>query len=248
MNDASPGPAWPSPALAPAATRALLAERTQLLLTTVGGLDEEAVRAPSLLPDWSGGHLLTHLARNADALVNLCTWARTGRETPMYVSLERRAADIEAGAARTPSALLGDVEAGAAALAAALESIPDDRWAAEVRHGARNVAKPAWWIPMMRLGEIELHHFDLGVGHPPASWAPAWVRDTLPDAIGGLDDRAGEPLAIRATDTGTTLGTAGGRAVAGDQAELLGWVTGRTDGAALTVEPGGALPALGSWR
>ena len=45
---------------------------------------------PSLLPGWSRGHVLTHLARNADGAVNLLTWARTGVETPQYVSQEQR--------------------------------------------------------------------------------------------------------------------------------------------------------------
>ena len=37
----------------------------------------EAFRAPSALPGWTRAHVLTHLARNADAMVNLLTWART---------------------------------------------------------------------------------------------------------------------------------------------------------------------------
>jgi maleylpyruvate isomerase len=35
--------------------------------------------APSALPGWSRAHVLTHVARNADAMINLLTWARTGR-------------------------------------------------------------------------------------------------------------------------------------------------------------------------
>src|SRR5256885_15091039 len=56
---------------------------------------------PSLLPGWTRGHVLTHVARNGDGLGNLLRWARTGTETPMYASREARRADIEAGAGRS---------------------------------------------------------------------------------------------------------------------------------------------------
>ena len=45
-------------------------------------LTDEDMRAPSLLPRWSRGHVVTHLARNADALCNLVHWAESGVETP----------------------------------------------------------------------------------------------------------------------------------------------------------------------
>ena len=74
------------------------------LLESASGLSDEQVREPSLLPDWTKGHVLTHVARNADGLRNLLIWAQTGVETPMYPSAEDRAADIEAGASRSGDA------------------------------------------------------------------------------------------------------------------------------------------------
>ena len=49
-----------------------------------------------LLPGWTVGHVLTHVARNADAYTNLLTWARTGVETPAYASPEAREALLRA--------------------------------------------------------------------------------------------------------------------------------------------------------
>ena len=46
--------------------------------------------------------MLTHLARNADGMINLLLWARTGIVTPAYASAEARVADIEKGAVRSP--------------------------------------------------------------------------------------------------------------------------------------------------
>jgi maleylpyruvate isomerase len=54
-----------------------------------GALDRLAgvdLDGPSLLPGWSRRTVIAHVARNADALCNLLTWARTGVETPMYAS------------------------------------------------------------------------------------------------------------------------------------------------------------------
>ena len=65
----------------------------------VDRLGDEELAADSALPGWSRAHVVAHLARNADALVNLLTWARTGVETPMYPSRAVRDADIETTAA-----------------------------------------------------------------------------------------------------------------------------------------------------
>src|SRR5437763_14459256 len=82
-----------------------LAAATERVLATATALSEAQAREPSLLPGWSRGHVLTHIARNADGMVNLLRWARTGTQTPMYASAASRAADIEAGP-RAPAGAL----------------------------------------------------------------------------------------------------------------------------------------------
>src|SRR6478735_4255066 len=104
-----------------------LCEQTDLLLSTVNDLDDEAVRGPSLLPGWTRGHVLAHLARNADGLANVARTAVTGDVTPMYESAAQRDADIEAGAGRSASDHESDVEASAERLLALLADIPADR-------------------------------------------------------------------------------------------------------------------------
>ncbi|MFZ0215410.1 MAG: maleylpyruvate isomerase N-terminal domain-containing protein, partial [Candidatus Dormiibacterota bacterium] len=59
-------------------------------------LDDNRVGQPTALPGWTRGHLLTHLARQAEGFGRLLAWARTGVRTPMYESWERRNADIAA--------------------------------------------------------------------------------------------------------------------------------------------------------
>ena len=65
---------------------------------------------PSRLPGWTRGPVVCHVARNAEGLVRLLHWARTGIETPMYPSMEARAADIEAGAGRPLDEQLDDAQ------------------------------------------------------------------------------------------------------------------------------------------
>ena len=85
-------------------------EGQSLLEQAVGAsLSDESVGEPSGLPGWTRGHVLTHLSRNADALVNLLTWARTGVPIPMYSSSDQRNSDIEAGSRRGLGAQLDDV-------------------------------------------------------------------------------------------------------------------------------------------
>src|SRR5256885_14871189 len=69
---------------------------TSRLLATAAAPDGDPT-APSLLPGWSRGHVLTHVARNADGLANLLTWAHTGVVTPQHARLEQPDADVPAG-------------------------------------------------------------------------------------------------------------------------------------------------------
>ena len=76
---------------------AALESATGRLLDGVASLSDAAATQPSLLPGWSRGHVLTHLARNAEGSTRLLTWARTGVPSYEYESAEARAAEIGAG-------------------------------------------------------------------------------------------------------------------------------------------------------
>ncbi|WP_275562766.1 maleylpyruvate isomerase N-terminal domain-containing protein [Streptomyces sp. 5-6(2022)] len=64
---------------------------------------------PSALPGWSRAHLVAHVARDADALVNLLNWARTGVDSSMYASADQRAREIEEDARRRPEDLRAEL-------------------------------------------------------------------------------------------------------------------------------------------
>ncbi len=61
---------------------AKVAASEERFIATMEGLEEAALVEPSLLPGWSRGHVVAHVALNAHSNVNLMNWARTGVETP----------------------------------------------------------------------------------------------------------------------------------------------------------------------
>ena len=84
MTDGAPPAAWVAGCLA----------AQDGLLAALRDLDDAAARRPSLLPGWSVGHVLTHIARNADSVVWRLEGAAAGEvsatSTPVVSSSARR--------------------------------------------------------------------------------------------------------------------------------------------------------------
>jgi maleylpyruvate isomerase len=231
-----------------------VAAATGRVLVTATALSDAQAREPSLLPGWSRGHVLTHIARNADGLGNLLRWARTGTETPMYASAESRSADIEAGAGRPAADLAADVRESAAAFAAEAASLPEDAWTAQVR-APNGPPFPALGVLERRLSEVEIHHVDLAAGYSPADWPEDFLGEALPRVAESFAGRDGVPPCVawaEGAKDSFRLGSAQAGAPAviinGQPADLLAWLLGRGDGATLTVTGGAALPELPPWR
>ncbi|MFR9778495.1 maleylpyruvate isomerase family mycothiol-dependent enzyme [Micromonospora sp. MS34] len=219
------------------------------LLGTVAGFGAAEVAGPSLLPGWTRGHVLTHLARNADGFVNLLTAARTGEPIPMYASPEARAADIEAGADRGPADLLDDLRRSSERFAAAVEAMPVEAWAATVQ--ARRGPWPAATLVWGRLREIEVHHVDLAAGYRPAGWPEAFAQRLLHEVATGLADNPDAPAMVLRFDGvrhELVVGDPeGAPMVTGSAPELAAWLIGRSGGEVLTVTPDGPLPTPPEW-
>ncbi len=224
-------------------------EGQRLLEERLAPLDDAAVRGPSRLPGWTRGHLLTHLARNADALVNLLTWARTGTPTPMYPSAERRSLDIEAGAGRPIGVQRDDLVASARRLMETALGMGPDHWEGTVR-SAQGRDIPASEIPWMRVRELWIHLADLDVGAGyeviPDEIAVALVHDVAR----WMDARVDRRVEVIAPLTDATFGGSPGLPrvrVHGTSQALAAWLTGRSRGESLEVEAGAALPDLPAW-
>lgn len=240
----------------PAADRAvcllpLVREATERLDLIVAGLDEHTIHQPSRLPGWSRAHVVTHLARNADALVNLMTWARTGVEHPMYASRADRDADIDEGATRLAQIVREDLRAAGERFMTAAVELPARAWSATVA-GRLQAAIPAYDIPSMRLFEVWVHLVDLDVGIAFADIPGHHLEQLVTGAAAAHVDRSEWPR-VRLTaelpgDRASTWDIGDVDAdraydVAGPASEVIAWLTGRGDGSALR----GEAPALPAW-
>ena len=153
------------------------------------GLRDEAARAPSLLPGWSVGHVLTHVARNADSVVRRLEGAARGELLDQYAGgLGQRRADIEAGAGRTAAELVADVAATSAAVARVMTELPEAAWDAPSRT-SRGVVETSRDCVFARWREVVVHHGDLGLGPVPLPPAlvEAWLPRELPVLAGRTD-------------------------------------------------------------
>lgn len=232
-------------------------EAIDRLVASATTMSDEQMREASLLPGWSRAHVLAHVARNADGLRNLLTWAQTGEETPQYASAQERETQIQDGAGRPASEIVADLTRSAEDFLARARELSEDAWSADVR-GFRGPAHPAWFTLHRRLAEVEIHHVDLAAGYGPADWPEWFVTDMLYRVTGQLaadphapsaiitDSQTGRQFFLR-QDAAAPGAPDAGRAsleIAGPGRILLAWLLGRDSGGELTVEPPGPLPAI----
>jgi maleylpyruvate isomerase len=177
------------------------------LLTTASRVNDEIARRASRLPDWTVGHVLTHLARNADGHARRLDGALLGEEVPRYPGgTEQRDRDIEAGAGRPARELIRDLEESARRL--------EDVWIRSEQAGWPNadlLADDRWpttGSPLRRLREVEVHHVDLGLGYEPTDWPDEYVQWELPHTLERLPRLLADPA---------------------DARRLLAWIIGRAE-------------------
>ena len=158
----------------------------------VAALDDATLRRPSRLPGWTVGHVLTHLARNADSVVRRLEAARAGELVDQYPDgASGRAAEIEAGAGRRAVEVVADLMRADDAVDRLFAATDDDLWSAPVRLGGDTIG-PAGELVFRRWREVETHHVDLGLGYEWADWPDALVGRWIPSLLAGLPQRAGE--------------------------------------------------------
>jgi maleylpyruvate isomerase len=222
--------------------RGLVNAATQRLLGDTISVSDEDWQAPSRLPGWSRGHVATHIARQADGMVRLTEWARSGERQDMYASAEQRETDINAGAGRTGLEYQIDLDTSAGRLDQAFDGLDAAAWdvVVELRSGTK---VPARMLPLARLVEVVIHHVDLDIGYEVEQIETATAEWLLEWCAFRVREREEFPKLDLTADSGFTisLGNAGQpTAVSGTSANLLGWVMGRVDDSA--VRGGEGLP------
>jgi maleylpyruvate isomerase len=148
------------------------------LLAALETLTDDQVAAPSRLEGWTVGHVLTHLARNADSHVRMVAAAERGEITDQYEGgAISRTADIDRGARRTAVELVDDLTISIERLEACWDVTTDVAWAGSGRSvgGPLTIAS----LPFRRWREAEVHHVDLGLGYDLHRWPNDYVRIEL---------------------------------------------------------------------
>jgi maleylpyruvate isomerase len=184
------------------------------LLSTLDGLTDTQARAASNLPSWTVGHVVTHLARNADSHVLMLEAADRGEIADQYPGgHQQRAADIDAGAGRPAAELVEDVQAACARLEAVWGALSATGWAGSGR--TTSGAWPVADLPFRRWREVEIHHADLGLSFTWRDWSEPFLAADLPRTLDGLPERLTH--ADRAALLAFLLGRAGQPDLSGAQ-------------------------------
>ena len=153
-----------------------VADAHSRLLAVTAGLTDEACRDPSLLPGWSVGHVLTHLARNADSFTWLCEGAAAGEVRDQYPGGQpQRNADIEAGCHRPAAEILDDLRSACGRLEAAFTAVTDWEALCRVTIGEQTLRR----LPLARRREVEMHTADLDLTYTWRDWSDGLVDTEL---------------------------------------------------------------------
>lgn len=188
------------------------------LLARTDSLTDAEARAASRLPGWSVGHVLAHIARNADSVARRLEASARGEVVDQYPGgAEERESQIEAGAGRSAAELRADLAATHERIDAAVAAMDDAAWNARTRDFGGGL-RPTHELPARRWREVELHLVDLGLGYEPEDWTDDFVTRILPIAL---------------ADVGRRLPGLDGI----DQRTVLAWSYGRAD-------PPAGLPKL----
>jgi len=139
-------------------------------MESIDDLDDARAAEPSRLPEWSRAEVVTHLARNADAIRNLVEAASRNETGRMYPSVQARAAGIAAGRGASADALRADLREAHDRLVRAWDALSPEAWE---RVGSAPVTRTMREFVWVRRREVEVHHVDLDLGYEPSDWPVA---------------------------------------------------------------------------
>lgn len=168
----------------------------QRLLAAISQLTDHDCRTPSPLSGWTRGHVLNHLARNADSHSRMFEAATRGDEVEQYPGgMEARVAGIDAGAQRSASELVADVRVSIYALEAAWAGATATTWSGfGVKSHSDGSRVAISDLVLMRWCEVEVHHADLNIGYTWHDWDPLFVRYDLDRKVMGW--KARKPMGL----------------------------------------------------
>ncbi len=164
----------------------------------VQSLTDAAARRASPLEGWTVGHILTHLARNADAHRGMVEAAQRGGISPMYPGgATQRDGAIAAGQGRPAAELVADLKGAHQRLEQAWAALSDELWATGLGQRFTGPATLAEFV-FLRWREVEIHTVDLSLPGGP-DWdglSPAYVDREWQETLAHLDERVPEGITL----------------------------------------------------
>jgi maleylpyruvate isomerase len=203
------------------------------LEVVIAGVTDAQVREPSVLPDWTRGHVLAHIAGATAALARQAE--HEGTLVEVYEGgRPARNADIETNASRTADEHRAAISAAVQRLTAAWAGVRDWSTPCAYRDGTLADTASALWR------EAEIHTFDLDLG--PVEFSPEFCASATDFLAQRVPD--GVELTLVADDgTTRTIGSGTPVELRGSSQDLTLWLAGREPVGKLVGEP----PALNPW-
>lgn len=248
LPDQAPAPEY-TPSAVPLDRLLGCARAHERLLDLAARVDDTVARRPSLLPGWTVGHLLSHLARNGDSHAGMLAAAGVGEIVDQYPGGRSQRDDgIAAGAARPAHALAADLAESVTRLERAWDATHVDTWRGGLGRtltlGPTSLAD----LVFLRWREVEIHLVDLGLtdlGGP--AWddlSPAYTEAEWAWSTNRLAARLPADVTVHLIpgDRPSLVAARGPQLIRVDAptSTVLRWLAGRADG-----DP--SWPALSPW-
>jgi maleylpyruvate isomerase len=154
-------------------------------------LKDDHVGLPSLLPGWTVGHVLSHIALNAHAFVGVASALSRGEVGVMYPGGDaQRDGDIEAAALSSADQIRAHVSASSRAMVDAWRALSADQLTGTFCRTQGAPQFPASVVVARRVREVEVHHHDAGLPwFSFADWSDNYVDWDLSQQMPGISDR-----------------------------------------------------------
>jgi maleylpyruvate isomerase len=215
-------------------------------------LSDDQIALPSLLPGWTVGHVLAHIALNADAFVGVADALVRGEVGVMYPGGDQqRDGDIEREALWSANDLRAHISTSARSMADAWRALSADQLTGTFCRTQGAPQFPASVVVERRVREVEVHHHDAGLPwFSFRDWSDDYVDWDLSQQMPGIRNRV--DATFRCVDERGNFYATGDvsdltEPVVVDRRTLLAWALNRADIAGLP-EPYSWIAPLPSQR
>lgn len=183
-------------------------ERSRSIVESLSRLDDDALRGPSELPEWSRLTIACHLRFGAGALARMTRAAVQGVPVAYYPGGRevQRPKTLVPSAGESPQGIVSSLAGLGEELNDVWTALDSGAWDLEIVEPQENPDLgriPLGRLPLLRLTEVEVHGTDLGLGL--SDWSELFVRTALPMRLEWLNVRRANHRAFDPGLTGSWL-------------------------------------------